>query len=142
MQSEKPREAKKAQENKLFAQPVPQQGVFMATKKREDQSVAAKLSDEVAEGIDSGTYSEFLHQWVENVSAIYDPAANAAQGCAPVMEVVYHNGHVEDVQPARSCGEASDRLFEEAIRNSIKPPMPTSFANEVIPLIFYAGMKR
>jgi hypothetical protein len=142
MQSEKPREAKKAQENKLFAQPVPQQGVFMATKKREDQSVAAKLSDEVAEGIDSGTYSEFLHQWVENVSAIYDPAANAAQGCAPVMEVVYHNGHVENVQPARSCGEASDRLFEEAIRNSIKPPMPTSFANEVIPLIFYAGMKR
>jgi hypothetical protein len=142
MQSEKPQTAKKAQENKLFAQPVPQQGIFMATKKREDQSVAAKLSDEAADGMDSGTYSEFLHQWVENVSAIYDPAQNAARGCAPVMDVTYRNGHVEDVEPLQSCGQASDRLFAEAIRNSVKPPMPTSFANAEIPLIFYAGMKR
>ncbi len=141
MQSEKPQQAKKAQENKLFAQPVPQQGVFMSTKKREDQSVAAKLSDEVAEGMDSGAYSEFLHQWVENVAAIYDPTANAARGCAPVMDVLYHNGHVEDVEPHVSCGAAADRLFADAIRNSVKPPMPTSFANEAVPLIFYAGYK-
>ena len=103
MQSEKPREAKKTQENKIFAQPVPQQGLFMATKKRDDQSVAAKLSDEAAEGVDSGVYSEFLHQLVENVSAIYDPAQNALRGCAPVMDVVYHNGHVEDVEPRQAA---------------------------------------
>jgi hypothetical protein len=140
MQSEKPREAKKAQENKIFAAPVPQQGLFMATKKREDQSVAAKLSEEAVDGMDSGTYSEFLHQWVEAVQAIYNPPPNPSK-CAPVVDVMFDETHVGDITVRRSCDPVTDRLFMEAIRNAHRPPTPTSWQGHEIPLIFFAGLK-
>ena len=138
MQSEKPQEAKKAQENKLFAKPTPDPGLFMATKKREDQSVAAKLSDEVRDGMDSGVYSQFLHDWVEGVEAIYNPPDDR---CTPILTFNFTSGHVEDIDVRRSCGEAIDQMFISAVRNARRDPTPTSWQDIPIPLIFYAGIK-
>jgi hypothetical protein len=140
MQSEKPREAKKAQENKIFAQPTPAQGLYMATKKREDQSVAAKLSDEAQDGMDNGFFSQFLHNWVENVSAIYEPAPNPNR-CAPVLGVSFDQGTVGEISVYHSCGPAADQLFINAVRAAKRDPTPTSWQGREIPLIFYAGYK-
>ena len=140
MQSEKPKVAKKAEENKLFAKPVPVPGTFMAAKKKEDNSVSARVGSEPQDGADSGLYSEFLHQWVENVKALYpNPVVNEAveEACGLAFQVQYNNGHVEDIQPGDNCGNPSDQAFYEAIRRAPRPPMPTSFANQHITFIFY-----
>ena len=140
MQSEKPKVAKKAEENKLFAKPVPQSGTFMAAKKKEDNSVSARVGSEAQDGVDSGIYSEFLHQWVENVKALYpNPVVNEAieESCGLAFQVQYNNGHVEEIQPADRCGNPSDQAFYNAIRQAARPPMPTSFANQHITFIFY-----
>lgn len=140
MQSEKPKVAKKAEENKLFAKPTPAPGSFMAAKKKEDNSVSARVGSEPEDGVDSGAYSEFLHQWVENVKQLYpNPIVNEAaeDPCGLAFEVEYNNGHVEDIESRDNCGNPSDQAFGNAIRNAPRPPMPTSFANQHVTFIFY-----
>lgn len=112
----------------------------MATKKREDQSVAAKLSDEAQDGMDNGFFSQFLHNWVENVSAIYEPAPNPNR-CAPVLGVSFDQGTVGEISVYHSCGPAADQLFINAVRAAKRDPTPTSWQGREIPLIFYAGYK-
>jgi hypothetical protein len=137
MQSEKPKIAKKAEENKLFAKPVDRPGSFMAAKNKKDESIAAKLGNEPEEGVGSGIYSEFLHQWAVNVSAVYNPTS-AEDGCLPVFNVELNAGHVAEAEPVRSCGPASDQAFASALRNAQKPPMPTTWQNQQILIVFYA----
>jgi hypothetical protein len=139
MQSEKPKVAKKAEENKLFAKPVPAPGTYMAAKKKEDDSVSARVGSEPEEGVDSGAYSEFLHQWVENVKQLYPPPIvddATEEHCGLAFAVEYQNGHVIDIQPHDDCGNPSDQAFGNAIRNAPRPPMPTSFANQHVTFIF------
>ncbi len=140
MQSEKPRIAKKAEENKLFAKPVPQTGTYMAAKKKEDESISARVGSTPEDGVDSGVYSEFLHQWVENVKQLYPtPVVNEAveEHCGLAFEVEYQNGHVLGIESHDGCGNPSDAAFGNAIRNAPRPPMPTSFANQHVTFIFY-----
>ena len=143
MQSEKPKIAKKAEENKLFAKPVDRPGSFMAAPKKKDESVAAKLGNEPQEGVGSGIYSEFLHQWAINVSAVYNPASTE-DGCLPVFDVALNEGHVDSAEARRSCGPASDQAFASALRNAPKPPVPISWLQQNITIVFYAtgGGKR
>ena len=110
---------------KLFAKPVDRPGSFMAAPKKKDESVAAKLGSEPQEGVGSGIYSEFLHQWAVNVSAIYNPGS-LQSGCLPVFSVGLERGHVVDAEPLRSCGAQSDEAFRVAVLNAAKPPIPTS----------------
>jgi hypothetical protein len=141
LQSEKPREAKKAEENKLFVKPVPAPGEYMATPKKEDQAVAAKLASEPVEGVGSGVFSEFLHEWAVNVSAVYQPTGEDT-GCTPMFDVVYLNGHVNGIEPVAGCSSASERAFRTAINEAARPPMPTDFANHEIVIRFYDTGKR
>lgn len=113
----------------------------MAVPKKEDQSVAAKLGSEPAEGVGSGVYSEFLHEWAVNVSAVYQPVSMEAD-CTPVFDVGYLNGHVLGVEPVDSCGAASEHAFRTAIEAAARPPMPTSFAGQQITIRFYDTGKR
>jgi hypothetical protein len=135
LQSEKPRIAKKAEENKLFAKPVPHDGSYMAAKKKEDESMSAKLGSEPADGVSNGVYSEFLHQWCENLTAIY-PVTVFDNGCRPAFNVGYRNGHVTDIQPADSCAVQVEGAFRAAMNAAEKPPMPTSLGNQDITFVF------
>jgi len=136
MQSEKPNVAKKAEENKIFAKPVPKDGVAMAVTRKEDERVAARLGSEPQEGVGSGAYSEFLHQWAMNVSRIYNPSG-VEPGCTPTFDVDYMNGHVYGVEPVDACGDASEQAFRVAIETAPRPPMPTSFGGRHIDIRFY-----
>jgi hypothetical protein len=109
----------------------------MAAPKKKDESVAAKLGNEPQDGVGSGIYSEFLHQWAVNVSAVYNPSSNE-EGCLPVFNVVLDEGHVSETEPARSCGPASDQAFASALRNAQKPPVPISWLQQQITIVFYA----
>jgi hypothetical protein len=135
MQSEKPKVAKKAEQEKIMATPTPAPGFAIAVKKKTDERVAARLGSEAQEGVGSGAYSEFLHQWAMNVAAVYRPPPSES-GCTPSFIVEYENGHVLDTQPEYSCGPASDQAFHDAIEAAPRPPMPTSFAGQQIPIIF------
>jgi hypothetical protein len=137
LQSEKPRIAKKAEENKIFAKPTPQEGTYMAAKQKKDESVAAKMGSEPEDGSGSGTYSEFLHQWAINVSALYNPTVSE-DGCLPVFDVGLERGHVVEANPVRSCGPDSDEAFRTAVVNAPKPPVPISWLNQPIEVLFYA----
>jgi hypothetical protein len=141
LQSEKPREAKKAAENKLFVKPTPAPGEYMSTPKKEDESVAAKLGSEPVEGVGSGVYSQFLHEWAVNVSAVYQPSGGE-EDCRPTFDVLYRNGHVNDIEPVDACGAAAQRAFRAAIDAATRPPMPTSFADQDIIIRFYDTGKR
>jgi hypothetical protein len=119
---------------------VPQSGTYMAAKTKKEESVSARVGSEPQDGVDSGAYSEFLHQWVENVKVLYPvPPVNEAseERCGLAFEVGYQNGHVLDIQPHDDCGNPSDQAFLDAIRQAPRPPMPTSFANQNITFIFY-----
>jgi len=146
VQGGKARVAKKAQENKLFAKPVERQGTYQAAKKKEDESVSARVGNEEQDGVGSDAYSEFLHQWVENVKALYPiPPVDDRfeERCGLAFEVSYSNGHVTGIEPHDNCGNPSDEAFGIAIRNAPRPPMPTSFANQNVTFIFYApGVSR
>ena len=137
MQSEKPRVAKKAEQDKLFAKPVPQQGSYSIAKKRDDQSMAAQLGSEPADGVGSGAYSEFLHQWCANLTAVYQ----AATDCSPVFNVSYLNGHITGIEPANTCGVGAQQAFTTAMETAARPPMPTSFGNQQITFVFYAPVR-
>jgi hypothetical protein len=113
----------------------------MAAKTKKDESVAAKLGSEPEEGVGSGAYSEFLHQWAVNVSAVYQRVPSD-DGCTPVYEVTYQNGHVLGDEPRSSCGAETDRAFHEALEKAERPPMPTSFANQQITIMFYDTGKK
>jgi hypothetical protein len=134
MQSEKPRVAKKAEENKLMAKATPTQSSYMAIKKKEDQAVSAKLGSEPVDGVGSGAYSEFLHEWCENLTAKYTPVGD----CVPVFNVTYENGHILGTEPANSCGVGAAQAFAAAMDAAVRPPMPTSLGNQQITFIFYA----
>ncbi len=141
MQSEKPKVAKKAEENKLFAKPVQQSGTYQAAKTKKEESVSARVGNEPEDGVDSGAYSEFLHQWVENVKQLYPtPPVNEAveERCGLAFVVEYNNGHVVGIEPHDDCGNPSDQAFGNAIKDAPRPPMPTSFANQHVTFIFYA----
>ena len=118
----RPKIAKKAEENKLFAKPVPKPGDYMAVPKKEDQRIAARLGSELVEGEGAGAYNEFLHQWSKSVSAAYRPPPTD-DDCYPKVEVVYSNGHVLDVEPVTSCGPAVDAALREAVNSAPRPPM-------------------
>jgi hypothetical protein len=113
----------------------------MAVARKEDQAVAAKLGSEPIDGVGSGAYSEFLHQWCENIVAVYHPPPNA-EDCTPTFELVYENGHVDGIEPADSCAVVAEQAFRDAIETAARPEMPTSFANHQISLIFYDARKR
>ena len=138
MQSEKPKIAKKAEETKIFEKPTPRDSSsYMAAKTKKDESVAARLGNEPQDGSGSGIYSEFLHQWAVNVSAIYNPGS-LQSGCLPVFSVGLERGHVIDTEPVRSCGAHSDEAFRVAVLNAAKPPIPTSWEGQHIDVLFYA----
>ncbi len=137
MQSEKPNVAKKAEENKIFAKPTPQAGSMMVSKS-DDQHVAARLGNEPEEGVGKGAYSAFLHEWANNIAALYNPPPTE-DGCSPEFALIYYNGHVVETEPVNACGVASQQAFQYAIMNAPKPPMPTSFAGQQIPLIFWGA---
>ncbi|HLG85618.1 MAG TPA: hypothetical protein VKZ79_00300, partial [Alphaproteobacteria bacterium] len=109
---------------------------------KEDERVAARLGKEPEEGIGSGVYSEFLHQWAVNVSNVYRPPPGADDSCKPIYDVSYMNGHVTDVQPVTTCGEDLDQAFRAAIEEAARPPMPTSFGDHLISIRFYDTGRR
>ncbi len=118
-----------------MAKPTPAPGFAMAVPKKTDERVAAKLGAVPEDGSGSAAYSEFLHQWAMNVSAVYRPPPSES-GCTPSFGVSYLNGHVVDIEPVSSCGPATDQAFHDAIEAAARPPMPTSFAGQQIPIIF------
>ena len=139
LQSEKPRIAKKAEENKMMAKPTPAPtGEYMAVARKQDEAVAAKLGSEPVDGVGNGVYSEFLHQWCQNIVAVYHPPPGT-EDCRTSFTLVYENGHVDGIEPADSCSAVAERAFHDAIEEAPRPPMPTSFAGHQIPLIFYGG---
>lgn len=94
-----------------------------------------KPGNPVKDDAASGVYSEFLHEWAVNVSAVYKRVPSD-EGCRPSYTIVYENGHVLGADPAKSCGPDSDRAFLEALEIAPRPPMPKSFANQQITIIF------
>jgi hypothetical protein len=140
LQSEKPRVAKQAQENKLAAMPVPQAGEFMSVPKRKDQQMQAKLGSEPADGVGNGVYSDFLHQWCENLQAVYQVVP--FDDCVPQFAVGYYNGHITDMQPINSCAATVERSFTAAMDQAVRPPMPTSFGGQQITFIFFLPTRR
>ncbi len=116
-----------------MATPTPKAGFAMTVPKKTDERVAAKLGNEAEEGVGSGMYSEFLHQWAVSVGAIYRPPPG---DCTPSFDVEYLNGHVLDIQPRESCGQGSDQAFHDAIEAAPRPPMPTSFGGREITIVF------
>ena len=137
LQSEHPRVAKKAEETKIQAKPVQKQGWAMAVPKKEDERIAARLGKEEEEGEGSGVFSEFLHQWAVNVSQAYQPPPMTDDGCKPIFDVSYLNGHVTDIEPVEACSPELDQAFRAAIEAAPRPPMPTSFGGRQIPIRFY-----
>jgi hypothetical protein len=121
--------------------PTPAPGTYMSTPKKEDQSVAAKLVSEPIDGVGSGIFSEFLHQWAVNVSSVYQPTGGELD-CTPEFDVLYRNGHVNDIQPVDQCSAQTERAFKAAINDAARPPMPTSFADHDIVIRFYDTGKR
>jgi hypothetical protein len=136
LQSEKPREAKKAEENKLFAKPVPAQGEYQAVARKEDQAVAAKLGSEPVDGVGSGAYSQFLHDWAMNITQVYQPVG-IEDGCTPTFDVEFQDGHVNDVEPMSDCNPAAERAFRAAIKSAHIPPPPIGFLNYDMHFMFY-----
>lgn len=138
LQSEHPRLAKKAEENKIQAKPVPRNGWAMAVARKEDEQLEARASNvEDDEGEGSGYFSQFLHDWCQSVLATYRGPSGSDESGPCYMNVGYENGHVTDVQRGQSCGsEAVSDAFAQAIFNAPRPPMPTSFGNRHISLIF------
>jgi hypothetical protein len=106
----------------------------MVAPTKKDESMAARLGSEPAEGVGAGAYSEFLHQWCVNLTAVYRPVDD----CTPVFNVSYLNGHITDIQPANNCGVEASTAFTSAMEAAARPPMPTSFGNQQITFIFYA----
>src|SRR5262249_31765155 len=129
LQSEHPRVAKKAEpDTKIQARPDPIPGWAMAVAKKEDEALAARVGNEPEDGEGSGYFSQFLHEWCDNILAVYrgPPRHNENDRCFLVVQ--YLNGHVLDIAPDKSCRnpEIAEALTQ-AIRDAKRPPMPTSF---------------
>jgi len=87
---------------------------------------------------EAGIYSAFLHQWACNVSALYNPVIPSDGKCLPVANVELVAGEVRAVAMVKSCGTASDNAFNAAVRQAPRPPMPTSWAEQQVTVMFYA----
>jgi len=94
------------------------------------------------DGEGSGYFSQFLHEWCENIMGVYrgPPRTSEDDGC--FLNVAYENGHVGDIEPGKPCSNPNIRdALAEAIRNAHPPPMPTSFGNRPLEFEFWLAPK-
>ena len=135
LQSERPRvSTKEATEGRLQDQPPDSRGLPVSPQKSKDDRIAARLGSQPEEGVGTGYYNAFLHQWAENVAAIYQPTVPLGS-CRPSFAAGYNNGHITELEPITSCGAADD-AFRRAIERAARPPMPTTFANRHLVIQF------
>lgn len=140
LQSEHPRVAKKAEENKIQAKPVEKQGWAMAVARKADEQLEARADKVPEEGEGSGYFSQFLHDWCQNIMAAYQEPAGPRQTENCYLSVGYYNGHVVDIGPGQSCENGMiQEALADAVRRAPRPPMPTSFGGQHLELTLRLG---